>query len=152
MEIERKFKVLTDDYKHLAKPLAVAQGYLNSDKNRVVRVRIMDKQAFITIKSANIGISRSEYEYEIPLPDGKEILENLCEKPIIEKNRYKIIFQNKLWEVDEFLGDNQGLVLAEIELNFENEKFDKPDWIGEEVSEDSRYFNSNLIKFPYKNW
>lgn len=151
MEIERKFLVLSDEYKSLGKPNFISQGYLCSDNKRTVRVRIKNEEAFLTIKSKTIGISREEFEYKIPLNEAKFILEKLCDKPIIEKNRYEIKFQNKIWEVDEFLGDNFGLILAEIELNSEDENFEKPNWVGEEVSKDPKYFNSNLAKNPYKN-
>ncbi|XDD52199.1 CYTH domain-containing protein [Leptospira sp. WS92.C1] len=152
MEIERKFLVLSDQYKRLGSSELISQGYLNSDKNRTVRVRIQGSKATLTIKSATVEISREEYEYEIPLNDAKELLNRVCEKPIIEKTRYKIEYQNFVWEVDEFFGDNLGLVVAEIELEYPEQKFNKPDWIGEEVSHDQRYFNSSLIKNPFKNW
>lgn len=144
-EIERKFLI----HKHLFNPTVkgdfIAQGYLS--KNPTVRVRIKNDKAFLTIKSKTQGISRSEYEYEIPLPDAQELLK-LCEPSIIVKRRYVI----DRWEVDIFEGDNDGLIIAEIELDDENESFDKPIWIAEEVSFDERYFNSNLSKFPFKDW
>ncbi len=115
-------------------------------------MRIKKDQAFLTIKSKTIGISREEFEYKIPFEEAKFILENLCDKSIIEKNRYEIKFKEKIWEVDEFLEDNFGLILAEIELNSEDEKFEKPNWVGDEVSLDPKYFNSNLAKNPFKNW
>lgn len=152
MEIERKFLVKSADYKKLGKPVRISQGYLNSSKERTVRVRIFGDQGFITVKSAVQGISRQEYEYEIPIQDAREMLDHLCERPLVEKDRYEILQENHTWEVDEFLGENSGLVIAEIELESESEPFEKPDWIGEEVSQDPKYFNSNLIRFPYSLW
>lgn len=152
MEIERKFLVRGQDYRTLALASYIAQGYLNSDKNRTVRVRIDNDCAYLTVKSVTVGITRSEYEYAIPLPDAKHMIENLCEKPAIEKHRYRISIENKIWEVDEFLGENEGLVIAEIELESESEHFHKPSWIGAEISNDPRYYNANLVKNPYKNW
>ena len=152
MEIERKFLVKNSEYKQLTLPIKIAQGYLCTEKDRTVRVRINGDRGFITIKSGTIGISRQEYEYEIPPPDAMEMLQNLCLKPIIEKQRYAIEHDSNIWEVDEFSGENSGLVVAEIELTSEDQEFSKPSWIGDEVSDDARYFNSNLIKHPYKLW
>ncbi|EQA44735.1 adenylate cyclase [Leptospira broomii serovar Hurstbridge str. 5399] len=152
MEIERKFLVCNEEYKKLAQPEHIVQGYLNSDKSRTVRVRLKEAKGFITIKSVTVGISREEFEYEIPNDDARQILENICEKPILEKNRYSINYRGSIWEIDEFLGDNQGLVVAEIELDDPKQLFEKPDWIGKEVSDDPRYFNSSLIKNPFKTW
>lgn len=152
MEIERKFLVLNDEYKKLGLSQMIVQGYLNSDKNRTVRVRIQDSTAKLTIKSSTVGISREEFEYEIPVSEARIMLNDICEKPIIEKTRYTINFQGSIWEVDEFSGDNKGLIVAEIELDSPNSQFNKPEWIGEEVSYDPKYFNSSLIKFPFKNW
>ncbi len=151
-EIERKFLVKSDDYKRLAKGTLYRQGYLSVRKEAVVRVRIIDDKGFITIKSKNIGAIRAEYEYEVPYSDACEMLDSLCEKPIVEKYRYKLEFKGAVWEIDEFLGDNEGLVMAEIELINENDDFQKPEWIGEEVTKDPRYYNSNLAKNSYKNW
>ncbi|TGK23597.1 CYTH domain-containing protein [Leptospira stimsonii] len=152
MEIERKFLVTNSDFKKDVIPSVISQGYLNSDKNRTVRVRINSNKAFITIKSKTVGISREEFEYKIPVADAEMMINNICEKPIIKKLRYLISFQGNLWEVDEFLEENEGLTVAEIELKSEEEVFNKPDWIGKEVSDDSRYFNSSLIKTPFKQW
>jgi len=151
-EIERKFLLTGDDWKALAKGIHYRQGYLNSQKERTVRVRIIDDKGFLTIKGISVGATRMEYEYEIPVEDANVLLDELCEKPLIEKNRSKIDFAGFIWEVDEFFGENEGLVIAEIELESEDQQFDKPSWIGDEVTGDSRYFNSNLIKHPYNSW
>ncbi|MBT3360424.1 MAG: CYTH domain-containing protein [Rhodospirillales bacterium] len=151
-EIERKFLVVGDAWRALAKGTKYRQGYLSTVKERTVRVRTIDDAAFLTIKGITVGMTRAEYEYEIPTADATEMLDDLCEKPIIEKTRYKIPFEGFVWEVDEFAGVNQGLIVAEIELADENQAFTKPDWIGEEVSGDPRYFNANLIAHPYTNW
>ncbi|MES2260532.1 MAG: CYTH domain-containing protein [Pseudomonadota bacterium] len=152
VEIERKFLVTHDAWKQLGHPALLRQGYLSSDPQRVVRVRIEDDQAMLTIKGKNVGASRGEWEYPIPLADAQEFLDKLCQRPIIEKYRRRIPYAGFVWEVDEFLGVNAGLVVAEIELPAEDQAFDKPDWVGEEVTHDARYLNSNLIKHPYSNW
>ncbi len=150
-EIERKFLVDGDQYKKLAKGMFCRQGYLCLENENTVRIRIIEKNAFLTIKSKTLGISRLEFEYTIPLYEATEMLEKLCEKQI-EKLRYTIEFEGFSWEIDEFLGENKGLVIAEIELKSEEQFFKKPSWIGEEVSEDLKFHNSQLIKNPYKNW
>jgi CYTH domain-containing protein len=149
-EIERKFRVIKDTWRNV-KGTRYRQGYLNSAKERSVRVRTMEDKAYLTIKGIAIGASRMEFEYEIPLQDADELLE-ICEKPLIEKTRYKVQDGGFVWEVDEFFRENQGLIVAEVELASEDQKFPKPDWVGEEVTGDPRYFNSNLIKNPYTNW
>lgn len=151
-EIERKFLVVSRDYKQQAEGIYYRQGYLCSSRERVVRVRVAGEKAFLTIKGANQGITRSEYEYEIPVEEAKEILDNLCLKPDIEKIRYRIAYEGFVWEVDEFMGLNAGLVVAEIELPDEETSFNKPSWVGEEVSHDPRYYNANLINKPYSEW
>lgn len=151
-EIERKFLVTNQDWKKEATGTLYRQGYLSSVKERTVRVRIINDKAFMTVKGANSGITRLEFEYEIPLADATIMLDSLVEKPIIEKKRYKIKQDQLTWEVDEFLGDNVGLIVAEIELENEQQTFTKPAWIGQEVSDDQRYYNSNLVLHPYKNW
>jgi CYTH domain-containing protein len=151
-EIERKFLLTRDDWRKLAGGTYYRQGYLNSQKERTVRVRTIDDKGFLTIKGISVGATRMEYEYEIPGKDANVLLYELCEQPIIEKNRYKIEFAGFIWEVDEFFGENDGLIVAEIELESEDQQFDKPDWVGDEVSGDPRYFNSNLIKNPYSSW
>ncbi len=151
-EIERKFLVKNDSWKAEAyKSITIKQGYLNSNPDRTVRVRITNEKAYLTIKSKSQGISRQEFEYEIPLDEAKELI-NLCEKPLIEKTRHKVKQGIHTWEVDVFDGKNKGLIIAEIELSDEEESFDKPNWIGKEVSDDNRYFNSNLIAKPFIYW
>jgi CYTH domain-containing protein len=149
-EIERKFMVNEGPWRNV-KGTMYRQGYLNSAKERNVRVRTMEDKACLTIKGIAIGASRMEFEYEIPLQDANELLE-ICEKPLIEKTRYKVQEGGFVWEVDEFFMENQGLIIAEVELESEDQEFPKPDWVGEEVTGDPRYFNSNLIKNPYINW
>ncbi len=152
IEIERKFLVLNDDWKALTAGVFMRQGYICSDPDRIVRVRIEGDRAVFTIKGKTEGISRSEWEYPLPLADAQQLLDSLCEKPLIEKYRYRIPFGGFIWEVDAFLGDNAGLVVAEIELESETQEFTKPDWIGGEVSADSRYANANLFKHPFCRW
>ncbi|MYM66269.1 CYTH domain-containing protein [Pseudoduganella sp. FT55W] len=152
VEIERKFLLRGDGWMTLGEPVFFKQGYLSSHKDRVVRVRIEGERAVMTIKGANKGATRGEWEYEIPVADAAELLDGLCEQPLIEKYRRRITYAGNVWEVDEFLGANAGLVVAEIELQSEDQQFDKPDWIGEEVTDDLRYLNSSLIKHPYSAW
>ena len=151
-EIERKFLVRDNAYRKSGIPHYIHQGFLSTEKDRVVRIRILDNDAFITIKGLTKGISRAEFEYRIPVADAKSMLDHLCLKPTIEKYRYKIDVDGYTWEVDEFLGENEGLVIAEIELEHEGQEFTKPAWIGEEVSHDPRYYNANLVKNPFKHW
>ena len=152
IEIEKKFLLTGTEWKQLATGTAYRQGYLNSVKERTVRVRTINDQGFLTIKGVSVGATRLEYEYEIPLEDANALLDKLCEKPLIEKNRYKVNFSGFTWEIDEFFGENDGLIVAEIELESEDQAFEKPEWVGEEVTGDSRYFNSNLINNPYTKW
>ncbi len=151
-EIERKYLVKNLSYKKLARGVLFRQGYLSTNSEATVRVRIIGDRAYLTIKGANKGLGRLEYEYELPLEDANEIMDNLCLKPIIEKYRYRVEHEGHVWEVDEFLGENEGLVVAEIELEDEEEEFTKPDFIGEEVTGDHRYSNSNLVARPFKYW
>jgi adenylate cyclase len=152
VEIERKFLLASDGWKGLGQPTLMRQGYLVADPVRTVRVRIEGERAVITIKSKSTGASRGEWEYEIPVPDAAELLDRLCEQPLVEKVRHRIDHAGHTWEVDEFQGENAGLVVAEIELGSEDEAFDKPDWIGREVTGDPRYYNSSLIRLPYSKW
>ena len=150
IEIERKFLVQGEAWR-AAPAVFYSQGYLNRDKARTVRVRIAGDEAFLTIKGQSVGASRAEFEYAIPLADARELLA-MCEQPLIEKNRRKIPHAGFVWEVDEFLGENLGLVVAEIELPTEDTQFARPDWVGQEVTDDARYFNSNLAKTPFSRW
>lgn len=151
-EIERKFLLKNKDWKALAsKSYALKQGYLSTHPERSVRIRIKGEKGILTIKGKTEGIARAEYEYEIPVQEAEELL-LLCEKPIIEKTRYEVLLGVHRWEIDVFEGVNKGLCVAEIELASENEAFDMPTWIAEEVSDDTRYFNASLVKHPYSNW
>jgi len=152
MEIERKYLVKNDQYKSSADSAVFRQGYLSVEAERTVRVRSYNGKGFLTIKGKTNSWSREEYEYDIPIQDAERMLDNLCIPPIIEKVRYFLTYADCKWEVDEFLGVNEGLVVAEIELESEQQIFEKPEWIGTEVTSDSRYFNSNLVNNPYKNW
>ena len=151
-EIERKFLVKGDAWRSLAEGVSYRQGYLNSQKERTVRIRTVGEKAYLTVKGPTRGVTRTEFEYEIPYEDCLAMLEELAEKPIIEKKRYRIPAGSYVWEVDEFFGVNEGLILAEIELPSEDAVFEKPDWIGEEVSGDPRHFNSSLVANPYSVW
>lgn len=152
LEIERKYLIKSDDWKNYTnKKIIIKQGYLSSNPDSTVRIRLTNKKAFITIKSKTTGITRSEYEYGIPISDARELL-NLCTKPLIQKTRYIVVQNKSRWEVDIFEGVNEGLEIAEIELENADELIIKPDWLGEEVSDDSRYFNSSLAVHPYKDW
>ncbi len=151
VEIERKFLVCNSDWRKLGVPVHYAQGYLVADGTRTVRVRIAGDGAFLTIKGASTGMSRLEFEYQVPVDDAIQLL-RLSATPVIEKYRTKILFEGKIWEVDEFEGENKGLIMAEIELVSENEDFDIPTWIGEEVTYDLRYYNSRLAIHPFNSW
>ena len=151
-EIERKFLVKGEGWRSLAKGTRYRQGYLNSAKERTVRIRTIEDKAFLTIKGLTVGATRMEYEYEIPVADCDTMLDTLAERPLIEKKRYRIDFGGLTWEVDEFFGENAGLVVAEVELPSEDQAFRKPDWVSDEVTGDPRYFNANLIKHPYCRW
>lgn len=154
IEIERKFLVLNSNYKKEAfDKKSMKQGYLNSDRKRAVRVRISNHRAFLTVKgdSNDSGLSRFEWEKEIDLSEAEDLLK-LCELPILEKTRYYVKQDNHVFEVDEFFGDNEGLQIAEVELNSENENFTKPNWLGKEVTGDHRYYNVSLLKNPFIKW
>jgi CYTH domain-containing protein len=152
IEIERKYLTASDGWRGLAEGIEYRQGYLSVIKERTVRVRTVGDRGYLTIKGISTGASRAEYEYEIPVGDTHEMLDELCEHPLIEKRRHRIPYGDLIWEVDEFLGDNQGLVVAEVELTSEDQLIELPDWIGEEVTGDPRYFNSNLVARPYSTW
>jgi adenylate cyclase len=154
IEIERKFLVQSEEFKAISfAKNEISQGYLNSNPERTVRVRIKGNQGYLTIKGKGneTGMSRLEWEMEIPVDEAK-MLRNLCESGVISKMRYEVKFGNHVYEVDEFFGENEGLVLAEIELKSEDEAFEKPDWLGEEVTNNEKYYNSYLSKNPFKNW
>ena len=154
IEIERKYLVNSDAFKKDAlRKNHIAQGYLNSAPERTVRVRIKGDTGYLTIKgkSNETGLSRFEWEKEIPLAEAKALL-LLCEKGIIEKNRYEVLVGKHLFEVDEFFGENEGLLLAEVELQSESEFFEKPNWLGNEVTQDQRYYNSYISKHPFTSW
>lgn len=154
VEIERKFLIITEDFKNEAKKSTrIVQGFLNTDPERTVRIRIKGEQGFITVKGKGnaAGVSRFEWEKEISTAEAEQLL-SLCEKGVIEKIRYEIPLGNHTFEVDEFLGENTGLFVAEIELNDENESFLKPNWLGKEITGDPKYYNSQLSKIPYLSW
>jgi len=141
-EIERKYLVKGDEWRKLGKGTMYRQGY----------VRTIDDKGYLTIKGITTGATRLEFEYEIPVKDANQMLDELCERPLIEKTRYVVEYGGLTWEIDEFAGENEGLILAEVELSSEGQKIELPDWIGEEVTGDPRYFNSNLIKHPFTRW
>lgn len=152
-EIERKFLVRNSNWRENAgEGKAIRQGYLAGSKKGSVRIRICGEEATLNIKSATLGIRRLEYDYPIPRLDAMEMLELLCNKPPIEKIRYPVAVADHVWEVDVFSGANEGLIVAEIELADEHESFSRPDWIGEEVSHDPRYYNTCLVTRPYREW
>lgn len=153
VEIERKFLVVNESWREAASAgMRYRQGYLSTDPSNSVRVRVSGDKAWLTIKSATIGVTRHEYEYEIPAADGHEILDELCVKPLIEKTRFIVQHDGHAWEVDVFEGDNAGLVVAEIELGSADEEFTVPEWAGEDVSSDVRYYNQRLVEHPYSSW
>ena len=151
-EIEKKFLVKGDDWRGKAVGKRYRQGYLSTVKERTVRVRTVDAKGFITVKGQSVGASRSEYEYEIPVTDANEMLDRLCERPLIEKTRYRIPGAGVVWEVDEFGGENRGLIVAEVELEREDQQVSLPEWIDREVTDDPRYYNANLVAHPYARW
>jgi len=151
-EIERKFLLAGEGWRGLAEGVEYRQGYLCADKERTVRVRIAGEKGFLTIKGATVGAARSEYEYTIPLTEAREMLDTLCPQPQIEKKRYTIPYRGGVWEVDEFSGRNAGLIVAEIELESEDQTFERPDWVGEEVTGDARYYNAALCVEPFSTW
>ncbi|WP_346881754.1 CYTH domain-containing protein [uncultured Algibacter sp.] len=154
IEIERKFLVKSQAFKALAfKKTQISQGYLNSDKARSVRIRLRGETGYITVKGASSknGLSRFEWEKEISISEAKSLLK-LCEPGMIDKIRYEVKSKSHIFEIDEFFADNEGLIVAEIELSSENESFEKPDWLGTEVTGNPKYYNSQLIKHPFKTW
>jgi CYTH domain-containing protein len=150
-EIERKFLVDVSVWTPSSSGTLYRQGYLSSDKERTVRVRLQGAKGKLTIKGPTRGVTREEYEYDIPMEDAHKLL-SLCLKPLVEKTRYVEMFGGLAWEVDVFHGDNDGLVVAEVELTSEDQVVRLPPWALKEVSDDPRYFNANLVKFPYSTW
>jgi adenylate cyclase len=151
-EIERKYLLKGDSWRELSIGSVYCQGYIATKNQVTVRVRIVGQQGYLTIKGPSVKCSRLEFEYPIPVEDAQEMLNTLCEQPLIEKIRYKVQWGGLTWEIDEFDGLNQGLILAEVELNDANQEIELPPWIGEEVSHDHRYFNSYLVKHPFSQW
>ena len=153
VEIERKFLLNSDEWRnHVDHQVEMHQGYLSRDAQASVRIRITDKKAILGIKSTRDGIYRLEYEYMIPRADAREIMAQIAHRPLIEKTRYIVHWGKHLWEIDEFHGENAGLIVAEVELASVDEQFDVPPWLGQEISTDARYYNSNLSRLPYSSW
>jgi adenylate cyclase len=151
-EIERKFLVMGEAWRQAGEGKRYRQGYLSTDLERTVRVRTAGDAGSLTIKGRTQGATRAEYEYRIPIAEAEAMLDNLCLRPLIEKVRYAIPHQGLVWEVDEFLGENTGLVIAEVELESETQDIVKPDWVGAEVTDDPRYYNANLVHRPFTRW
>ncbi len=151
-EIERKYLTRDDSWRAGADGKVYRQGYLSVKADRNVRVRTIGETGYLTIKGRSAGITRLEFEYEIPIADARDLLDRLCFKPLIEKTRYKIEHGGLVWEVDEFAGDNAGLVVAEVELTSEGQAIELPPWVGREVTDDPRYFNARLVEMPFSKW
>jgi adenylate cyclase len=152
LEIEKKFLLKNEDWKtHCTEGIQIKQGYLNSHIERTVRVRLSDGKGELTIKGKTNNLTRKEFEYQIPYEEALSLIQ-LCETPIIEKKRFKVKLGNLTWEIDQFGGENVGLIIAEVELESENQLFTLPSWIGQEVSQDPKFYNSSLITYPYKKW
>ena len=152
MEIERKFLVRSNEWRALGTGQLYRQGYLPRGEGCTMRVRVVGSQGYLTLKGVTQGISKLEFEYPIPLADAEDILAHLCDRPLIEKTRYKIPIDGLVWEVDEFAGENAGLIMAEVELSHPDQPINCPPWIGAEVSHDPRYFNAYLAQHPYSAW
>ena len=150
-EIERKFLVTSREWR-TGEATEYRQGYLNLDKERTVRVRVAGERAYLTVKGITRGATRREFEYPIPLAEAEEMLAGLCRQPLIEKRRYRLQHAGLTWEIDEFFGDNAGLVVAEVELEREDQPFERPPWLGDEVTDDPRYYNASLVEHPYRDW
>ncbi|MEO1591851.1 MAG: CYTH domain-containing protein [Cyanobacteria bacterium J06632_22] len=151
-EIERKFLVTGDQWRTLAEPQLYRQGYIPTQGKQTVRIRLVGEQGYLTLKGPTQGLTRTEFEYAIPPLEAQAMLDSLCHPPLIEKYRYRISMGDLLWEVDEFLGDNLGLIVAEVEIPTEDYPVPLPAWIGPEVSGDHRYYNSSLVQHPYSTW
>ncbi|AKD54875.1 CYTH domain-containing protein [Spirosoma radiotolerans] len=152
VEIERKYLVKGDEWKKLGEGQLYRQGYLSPHPERTVRIRTVNDRGYLTIKGKTVGASRSEYEYPIPYADAQAMLDQLCERPIIEKMRYRIPYEGLIWEVDEFHGENLGLIVAEVELSDEQQQINLPDWVDKEVTDEPRYYNANLLRHPFCRW
>lgn len=152
VEIERKFRITDVDFLARRAGERLTQGYLSHDPRATVRLRVQGDNAWLTIKGKTHGASRSEFEYPIPTADAHAMLDEMCPEGVIDKTRYRIKVGEHVWEVDEFHGDNQGLVVAEVELDSEDQPFERPPWLGEEVTGDPRYYNSALSRTPYGQW
>ena len=152
VEIERKFRLTNTDFLTHRDGERLTQGYLSHDPRATVRLRVQGDNAWLTIKGKTHGASRSEFEYPIPTADAHAMLDEMCPEGVIDKTRYRIKVGEHVWEVDEFHGDNQGLVVAEVELDSEDQPFERPPWLGEEVTGDPRYYNSALSRTPYGQW
>lgn len=151
-EIERKFLINMAAIGILENGTAIKQGYISTMDKTVVRARVAGNKAYLTLKGKNKQLTRSEFEYEIPVNDAEQIISELCNGPVIEKTRYLCVYEGHTWEIDIFHGNNDGLIVAEIELESEDEAFEKPSWVTVEVSGDAKYYNSSLLDHPYKNW
>lgn len=152
VEVERKFLVKRELLSLPLQGQEMKQGYISGGNNTTVRIRIAGEKAFLTLKGKTVGISRSEFEYEIPKSDADQMLDEFCDGKVVKKIRYEVTFGNHLWEVDVFEGENSGLIIAEIELSHSEESFEKPQWLEKEVSGDKQYFNSYLLDIPYNSW
>ena len=152
IEIERKFLIKQKPFQMAKKSVKIRQGYILNEKAQVIRVREKGEEYFLTIKGNNIGISRLEYDFPITKEDAEELILHFCKTALISKTRHYVIHNGHTWEVDEFHGSNEGLIVAEIELEAEDESFDIPDWVGEEVTKDPKYYNMNLAMHPYTSW
>lgn len=151
-EIERKFLVVNNNYRQMAEGILIQQGFLSTDRNRIVRIRIIGNKAWLTVKGKSTGASRKEFEFQIPYEEAKEMIQTICIKPIISKIRYRIKLGEVLWEIDEFAEENAGLIVAEVEIPYESFDLELPEWIGKEVTLDERYYNAYLVKHPFKKW
>jgi adenylate cyclase len=153
IEVERKFLVNSDSWrKQVSPPARLRQGYLSTELDRTVRIRLEDEVGTLTIKGKRVGAKAPEFEYPIPRADAVELLEKLCKPYVIDKNRYRLQRDNIVWEIDEYLGENAGLVVAEVELSDEDQAFAEPEWLGEEVTRDFRYTNARLSEHPFNHW
>ena len=152
-EIERKYLIANDGWRdHTDAGIQITQGYMLSNDKSSVRIRVNGDSANLNIKSKTLGMQRSEYEYAIPLDDAREMLTALCDQPYIDKTRFHVPHEGHVWEIDVFAGENEGLIVAELELDSPDEAFALPDWLGKEVTDDPRYYNICLVTHPYKNW